>query len=143
MVVNVPLWLLVTVILLPLLAVVFALACWLVASRSTPSRKSKPSTEPTPISDAGLARVQADQAELFSTLEKLTTTVKRLSSRAGMEDLRERRKGETSGHSTSTTPPLGVSKADLWRHYMPGASAGPEFAKRQQQIESEQHRKPN
>jgi len=141
---NVLLWSLVTVISLLCMVAGCAIAYWVGASRSTPSRKSKPATESTPTSAVDLANIQADQAALFSTLEKLTTTVKRLSSRAGMEDVRARRKGETSDHSTSgTPPPQGTNKADLWRYYMPGATAGPEFAKRQQLIESDQHKRPN
>lgn len=55
------------------------------------------------------AKVEADQAELFSTLSKLTTTVKRLSSRAGMQDVRDRQ--------GSTVPPIGTPKAELRKFY--------------------------
>jgi len=55
------------------------------------------------------SKVEADQAELFSTLQKLTTTLRRLSSRAGMEDLRAR--------SANEPPPVGTPKAQLREHY--------------------------
>lgn len=101
-----------------------ALVAWRLASRSTPSRKSPPSPPPTQTSDAALAQLQADQASLFSTLEKLTTTVKRLSSRNGMRELREERQ-------TPAAPPVGASKVQLLRHYGMAGKVGPEFARAQ------------
>jgi len=98
---------------------------WL-ASASTPRKKLR--EPPQPIPPSALAGLQADQAELFSTLEKLTTTVKRLSSRAAM---RERREGEAEG----SHPPIGTNKADLLRHYGMSGKVGPAFAQAQLDIE--------
>ncbi|HWV90407.1 MAG TPA: hypothetical protein VNZ59_10005 [Burkholderiales bacterium] len=55
------------------------------------------------------AKVEADQVELFSTLAKLTKSMQRLSSRAGMEMVRERRANEP--------PPQGTPKAQLREYY--------------------------
>jgi len=77
----------------------------------------------TPPSDAKLAEVLADQAALFSTLEKLTTTVKRLSSRSGMREIRER----------DSPPPPGASKAEVRRYYN-FPHDGPDFARHQLQL---------
>lgn len=108
----------------------YAVAVWKRDSASTPRRKSAAPPEETPTSDirTALAQVQVDQAALFSTLEKLTTTVKRLSSRNGMRELRSERE-------TTEAPPLGASKADLLRHYGMRGKVGPEFARAQQEME--------
>lgn len=69
----------------------------------------------------------ADQAALFSTLEKLTTTVKRLSSRNGMRELRE---------THATAPPHGASKAQLREFYGISRMSGPEQAQHQLELEA-------
>lgn len=87
------------------------------ASRFTALAKWARGLVLTKTSDAVAAQINADLAESFSTLEKLTTTVKRLSSRHGMQDMRERR-------STQGPPPPGASKAELRAYYadqLPGA----------------------
>ena len=88
-----------------------------------------PSFEAIPSSDAALAQLMADQAALYSTLEKLTTTVKRLSSRKGMQDLREREAAPPEA------PPVGSDKATLLRHYGMAGKVGPAFAQAQLQLE--------
>lgn len=121
------LWSLITLISLLLLAVSYALVAWIKDSRSTRSKKPNDSPPPTPPSDAGkMAQLEADQAALFSTLEKLTTTVKRVSSRQGMRDLRARDEGP---------PPVGASKADLLRYYGMHGKLGPDFTRAQQNLE--------
>ena len=83
-------------------------------SRSTRAPKSTASSEPNPDSvESRLARVEADQASLFSTLEKLTTTVKRVSSRQGMRDLRERE---------DAAPGPNATKAEVRAYYLRGKS---------------------
>jgi len=82
-----------------------ALAVWSMASRSTRSTKRPNSPEATHSS--AIAALQADQAALFSTLEKLTTTVKRLSSRQGMRD----------GRAEPEVPPVGTPKQKLREFY--------------------------
>ena len=72
-----------------LLVAGYALACWRADSRSTPKRKS-PAEPSTPISDERYAKLQAEMAELYSTLESLTTTVKRISSRQALRDRQEK-----------------------------------------------------
>lgn len=101
----------------------FALAAWLAGSRSTPRRK--PPASPPAMSDFEIrfAKVETDQAELFSTLAKLTTSMRRLSSRAGMEDLRERRSSEA--------PPIGTPKAQLREHYKLNGLSSQQIAQRQ------------
>jgi len=130
---SVLLSLLVITITLLFLAVGCASVFWIRASRSTRRQKSPPSCE-TPSSEAALAQVRADQAELFSTLEKLTTTVKRLSSRQGMRELRE-------APPLRDDPPQGTSKADLLRHYGMSGKVGPAFA--QAQLDLERNKRAN
>jgi len=120
------LWLMLT--LWPLAAVCCVVAVSKLASRSTPRAKPKDSPPQTPLSEAQLATLAADQAELFSTLGKLTTTVKRLSSRAGMQELRERREAPEA-------PPVGTSKAELLKHYGMSGKVGPAFAQAQLELE--------
>lgn len=124
---------LVTLFLLILGAVLYVIALLRPGSRSTPSKKPSPSTEQTPssVTDARVAAMEADQAALFSTLEKLTTTIKRLSSRAGMRDLREREREDSN-----EAPPVGASKTELLRHYGFAGKAGPNFARAQQEYET-------
>lgn len=118
-------WLLSIAIFSLSVGVCCVLVCWRVATRYTQDRKWLRGLVLTKTSDAKLAAIQADQAELFSTLEKLTTTVKRLSSRAGMQDVRERHS------STSTPPPPGTPKAELRRYYGMQGKSGPEIARHQ------------
>jgi hypothetical protein len=103
------------------------LAFWL-ASRSTQAKKRSPSPTLIAPSESHLARIETDQAELFSTLEKLNHTVKRLSSRQGMRDVRDQQQ-------SSAEPPIGTSKAELLRHYGMSGKVGPDFARAQQQLE--------
>lgn len=110
-------WLLCTGIFSMLLGVAYALAFLRGGSRSTPPPKARASQPPTQdfeeVSDLRrrVESLEVDQASLSSTLEKLTTTTKRLTSRAGMRELRE--KSSQSGNA----PPIGTSKAELRRHY--------------------------
>lgn len=107
--------------------------CWRVF-RSTRAPKPPRSPPRTPDSEhPSLARLEtlaADQAELFSAVGKLSTTVKRLSSRAGMQDFREKERGDSN-----SAPPVGASKTELLRHYGMAGKVGPEFARAQQQLE--------
>lgn len=100
-------------------------AFWAWGSVSTRRRKPPPSLEPPP-SSGQLARLEADQLELSSALEKINTTMKRLSSRQGMRDLRERQ-----AEDQDTAPPVGAPKVELLRHYGMAGKVGPEFAKAQ------------
>jgi hypothetical protein len=126
MVVSVPQWLLTTLILSIAWLAAYAIGRWLRASASTRAQKSKRSPEPTPTSvESRVAQMEVDLAALFSTLEKLTTTIRRLSSRAGMQDLR----------AAPSEPPLGTSKAELRRHYGVDKLSGP--AQARLQIEKE------
>lgn len=126
-------FLLVTGIFSILLAVAFAVGSWQEASRSTRKQKSTPEPS-TPISDANYAKVQAEMAELYVTLEKLTTTVKRSSSRHAMQDRRERE----TGRGTLDSFPIGTPKATLLRAVGMSGKLGPDFARAQQQLELEQ-----
>jgi hypothetical protein len=112
------------------LAVLYALGRWLRVSRSIPRAKVPASGEVT--SGEVLRRLQeleADQVALSSTQEKLSTTVKRLTSRAGMRELRDRES------DSSSAPPKGTSKADLLRHYGMSGKVGPDFARAQLRLE--------
>ena len=109
-------------------AILVAAACvvafWRGVSRSTPKPTRKASLEATPNSppdsvQAQIAALQTDQASLFSTLEKLTTTVKRLSSRNGMRELREEPAGP---------PPVGTPKSELRKFYGIDGKTGAEQA---------------
>lgn len=121
--INVAPFLLGTAITSLLLVAGYVAACWRADSRSTRSRKS-PAELSTGTSDARFAKVEAEMAELFSTLEKLTTTVKRISSRQGMRDLRAK-------DDPPPVPPPGTSKAELRRFYGVNGLSGPEQAKMQ------------
>lgn len=133
--VAVPLWSLITAILLILLLVGCVAACWNRDSPSIRRRRSTPEPPSTSTLDARIAQVLADQAELFSTLEKLTTTVKRLSSRQGMRDARE----ESRSSRDSNPPPVGAAKVDLLRYYGMAGKTGPNFAQAQLDLERRQH----
>lgn len=130
---DAPLFWLTMLIISQLLVVAFAVACWRWGSPSTRRAKQPPFTTPTPPSAPDLARVEADQAELFSTLAKLTTTVKRLSSRAGMQELRANR-------GQGDVPPVGTSKAELLRHYGMLGKIGPSFAQAQLDLDRDPDR---
>lgn len=117
-------WLLATAITSICLAAACVSACWIAVSRCSLMVKSLRELLSTPPSETRLARIEADQAELFSILESVTTTAKRLSSRSGMRELRERSPGP---------PPPGASKAELRRYYG-FTKDGPEFARRQLEI---------
>ena len=121
MVVSVPLWLLITLTTSPLWLAGCVLVLWRAVSPST--RPSKRPTTPTSATPSELASLQADVASLFSTLEKLTTTVRRLSSRQGMRDLREREAGP---------PPIGTPKSELRKYYGVNGMSGPQQAEFQQ-----------
>lgn len=108
------------------LAVTSVAVSWRAASRCTRALKQLRARLSMPPSDARLAKVETDQAELFSILGKLTTTTKRLSSRAGMQDVRERQQ--------NSPPPLGATKAQLRQHYGIVGLSGPEQARRQLQM---------
>jgi len=123
-----------TLTLLAFLVAACALVAWKRACRSTRSPKRSPSEPPTQSSDAVLAQLMADQASLYSTLEKLTTTVKRLSSRNGMRELRER--DENPGE-----PPVGSDKVTLLRHYGMSGKVGPAFAQAQLSLEARRQEK--
>ena len=106
-----------------LLAAVSVAAYLRRASPSTRRAKLPPSLPATESFESRFAQIEADQAELFSTLQKLTTSMKRLSSRAGMQDLRERRGNEP--------PPVGTPKTELRKFYGVAGMNGPEQARRQ------------
>lgn len=123
-----------------LLATMIASACWAVirvrASLKRDSAAIRRRNQLASSEEAStevmrrLQSLEADQVALSSTLEKLCTSVKRLTSRAGMQDLRSRRE-----ESTEATPPVGASKADLLRHYGMAGKVGPAFAAAQQELE--------
>lgn len=81
-----------------------AVACSRLASRSIRALNRKSPSEST------LAKLEVDQAELFSSLGSLAKTVKRLSSRYGMQETRERQAGPQQEEI-----PLGLSKQELRR----------------------------
>lgn len=90
--------------------VAYAVGRWQDGSRFT-SKKRSSDAPPIPISDAHYLALRAEMAELSLTLEKLTTTVKRISSREGMRALRAER-------ATGDAPPVGASKAELRAFYL-------------------------
>lgn len=91
------------------LAVASALVSWRAASRYTQLRKWSRGQLTTPPSASRLNALDAEIAELHSTLSKLTTTTKRLSSRHGMQEVR--------GRQLNEPPPVGASKAELRLFY--------------------------
>lgn len=121
-------WLLFIAITSLCLAAGCALACWIAVSRSTQLTNALRELQRTPTSAARFETLEAEQAEFALSLQKLSSTVKRLSSRYGMAELRERQKGEEA-------PPVGAPKAQLrlWASRRVGAplGAGPEFARTQ------------
>ena len=124
-----PLSLLITLIASVSLLASSALIAWSLVSRSTRRAKQPPSSPTTQNSSEALATLVADQAALFSAFEKMALTVKRLSSRAGMRDVRDRQATEA--------PPKGTPKAELLRHYGMSGKVGPEFAQAQLRMERE------
>lgn len=125
--------------LLFLLAIATTSTCWLAISArrsSTPDSRSTRSPKAPDLPESStlaevlrrLQDLEADQVALSSTLEKLCTTTKRLTSRAGMREHR-------SNDLESSPPPVGASKADLLRHYGMSGKIGPEFARAQQELE--------
>lgn len=110
--------------------VVCVAVLWRRASPSTPPPKPLASPPPIQPSLGALAQMQADQADLSSAVEKITTTVKRLTARQGMRDVRERREA-------SAVPGTGASKLELLRHYGLAGKVGPAFAQRQLELEQE------
>lgn len=115
---------------LTLLVVVCVSALCLRAFLFTPRAKPPASPPETPSSAlrSEIASVREDVASLQSTLEKNSTTLKRLSSRAGMREIRERRE-------SASAPPQGAPKAELYRHYGMSGKVGPAFAVAQLQLE--------
>jgi len=122
-----PNWLLWCLLLTTILSVLCAAGCVAVcfklASRCTRVLKRRPPSELT------LSQLATDQAALYSSFQSMATTVKRLSSRAGMQELRSR-------PAASEAPPPGASKAELRKYYGLQA-AGPEFAKKQLSLVSD------
>lgn len=112
-----PLSLLITGIASLCCVAAYALGSWRAGSRSTRARKPPVSPPPTSDLESRFAKIEADQVELFSTLQKLTTSMKRLSSRAGMQDLRER--------EAHAPPPMGTPKSELRKHYGVAGMNGP------------------
>lgn len=98
------------------------------ASTRSAKRPSSPPETPSSQLQSELASLREDVGSLFSTLEKNSTTLKRLSSRAGMRETRERQ-------ASASAPPVGAPKAELLRHYGMSGKVGPEFARAQQQLE--------
>jgi len=94
--------------------------CSRLASRCTRALKRRPPSESI------LNQLAVDQAGLSSALQSMATTVKRLSSRHGMQDLRSRQ-------VASEPPPPGASKSEI-RKFYGFTQDGPEFARRQLQL---------
>lgn len=111
------------VVLLPLaLGMATLLVYWLArraAARSQPA--SDASSTSKRVND-----LQIQVADLASSFDSLLESHKRLRSRAGMRELRERRGAEA--------PPPGSPKAALMRHYGFG-QVGPAFAQHQLDLE--------
>jgi len=100
-----PSWLqLFTILSSLLLSAGCVVACSRLASRCIHAAKRRST------SDSTLARLETDQAELSSSLASLAKTVKRLSSRYGMQEHR-------SGLAATDVPPTGTPKSELRRHY--------------------------
>jgi len=128
MVQNAPLWSLIMSILSLCLAVGCVMYALRLGSRFTHLQKWARKQVASPPSDAKLIELAVDQASLSSTVQSLATTIKRLSSRSGMQDIRERR-------SQSGPPPPGASKRELREYYGISGVSGPDQARRQQEGE--------
>jgi len=81
-------WLLWCSLAMTLLSMCTAVGCVVAVSRLA-SRFTRVLNRKSP-SESTLAKLEVDQAELFSSLGSLAKTVKRLSSRYGMQEFRER-----------------------------------------------------
>lgn len=127
------------------LGITMGLACWLVARVRGSFRRDSAATTPTSQLASRdetlqelrrrLSTVESDQVDLSSSQEKLHTTLKRLTSRDGMQRLRQERA------SHSSPPPAGTSKADLLRYYGMSGKVGPAFAQAQLALEREKPEK--
>lgn len=93
------------------LAVFSVVRCSKLASRFIELRRWVRSQITTPPSDAKLNALLADQVALSSALQSVGKTVKRMSSRSGMDELRAERK--------NGPPPLG-NKAAAKAYYLNG-----------------------
>lgn len=109
-----------------------ALGYWLVGSRAI-RRKTPPAEPPIQLSDAHYASLRAEMAELYSTLEKLTTAVTRIGGRKAKQEQRER------DRAADSEPPAGTSKADLFRHYGLSGKVGPDFHRAAQALEGKRN----
>lgn len=89
---------------------------------STRTRKWLRKFESTATSDVRLAKIEAEHAALLSTLQKNTSTLARLSSRQGMQALRERQATDTA--DADDPPPVGASKAQLRDFYLTKGKRG-------------------
>lgn len=105
------------------LAAACVVVCSRMVSRAIRVLNRKPPSEST------LAKLVSDQTALFSSFESMATTVKRLSSRAGMQGLR-------SSRAANEAPPVGAPKAEVRKFYGLN-TAGPEFARRQMSLVKE------
>lgn len=112
-------WLLFTSILSLSAAVVSVVLSWRAVSRSTALRKWARSLVLTQTSDARVAALQAEVTELFSTLQKVLTNQRKLTSRYGMADMRAE---QSAGGRRGGPPPPGASKAELRAYYIDGKS---------------------
>jgi len=117
-----------------LLGATCAVVCWRAVSRCTQLMNALREVQRTPTSAARFETLEAEQVEFASSLQKISKTVKRLSSRYGMEELRERR-----GNEETDAPPIGAPKTELraWASRKVGAQIGqgPEFARQQLKYE--------
>lgn len=118
--------LLITLTCLNLCVAALVVAAWRRVSASTRSRRQPES--PPAIPNSALASLQADQAALYSSFEKMAVTVKRLSARHAMREAREQ-------NDSPSVPPVGTSKAELLRHYGMSGKVGPAFARAQMELE--------
>lgn len=100
-----------------ILSIAFAVGCvrlcWTWGSPATRRPKPQPSEQPTPTSGQ-LAKIEADQVELFSALAKLSDQMMRWQKRQAVQEHRDRKSGPTA------EPPVGASKAELRQYYIPG-----------------------
>lgn len=122
-----------TAILLISLVAAYALGSWRAGSPATRPRKAPDSSEATSMETLRrrVESLEADQAALSSTSEKLCTTVKRLTSRHGMQEHREASSSARNPDRSSMT------KVELMRSLGLAGKSGPAWAQRQLEIESE------
>jgi len=124
---NAAQWLLLTWIATISFAAGYVAARWRWASPATRPKNAKPLPAPTPPSEGTLAQMQADQVALFSAVEKIANTVKRISSRHAMQETRAQDSQELTG-----------SKADMLRKLGMAGKVGPQFAQAQLEYEANQ-----